>query len=90
MVDAPALNTDLRDNLEELDLHSHGGGGSGSGTAVLGGTAGLTVAYFADAATPAAPTGTLTSIFTSGSMLGWRGSGLAASFATVDTHTHGY
>lgn len=90
MYDAPALNVRLRDNLTELDQHDHSGG-SGSGTRALGGSAtGFTVVYFRDGAAPAAPTGTITVLFTSGSMLGHRSSGGAALMLTSTAHTHGY
>lgn len=90
MYDAVALNARLRDNLKALDGHAHDGG-SGSGTRSLGGSAtGFTVLYFADGAAPAAPTGTITVLFTSGSMLGHRSSGGAALMLTSTAHTHGY
>lgn len=91
--DSGSLNTKWRDNfnaLGQLAGHDHSGG-SGSGTRSLGGSAtGLTVLYFADAAAPAAPTGTITVLFTSGSMLGHRSSGGAALMLTSTAHTHGY
>jgi len=90
MYDAPALNVRLRDNMLELDQHAHDGG-SGSGTRSLGATAtGLTLLYFRDGTAPAAPTGTITVLFTSGSMLGHRASGGAALMLTSTAHTHGY
>ena len=90
MVDAARMNQDVRDNISALDQHLHGGG-SGSGSRSLGGSGtGLTILYFANAAAPAAPTGTLTMLFTSGSLLGHLSSGGAALMFTSTAHTHAY
>ena len=89
LIDAPGMNTYWSNNFSELDQNDHGGG-SGSGTRALGGTVGLTTVTFANAAAPAAPTGTLTRLFSSGSMLGWRSSGGTARMGVDTNHTHGY
>jgi hypothetical protein len=78
------LNIDLRDNSNELAVHSHGGG-SGSGAATLGN---LTMVTMVDAAAPAAPGGTLSRLFSSGTILGIRSASGAARIFSVVTHDH--
>ena len=80
---AAQLNTDLRDNLNELALHSHSGG-SGSGTAALGSLVSVT---YIDAAAPAAPGGTLTRTYSSSTGFFWRNAGGIFSAATAG-HEH--
>ena len=80
---AAQLNTDLRDNLNELSRHAHGGG-SGSGTAALGNLVSMT---FIDAAAPAAPGGTLTRVYSSSTALFWRNAGGIYSASTAG-HEH--
>ena len=80
---AAQLNTDLRDNLNELSRHAHGGG-SGSGTAALGNLVSMT---FIDAAAPAAPGGTLTRLYSSSTALFWRNAGGIYSASTAG-HEH--
>lgn len=80
---AAQLNTDLRDNLNELALHSHSGG-SGSGTAALGN---LVTVTFIDAAAPSAPGGTLTRVYSSSTGLFWRNAGGIFSAGSA-THEH--
>ena len=80
---AAQLNTDLRDNLNELSRHAHGGG-SGSGTAALGNLVSMT---FIDAAAPAAPGGTLTRVYSSSTGLFWRNAGGIYSASTAG-HEH--
>ena len=84
MVSHTTLNTDLRDNLNELVLHRHSGG-SGSGSAALGS---LTTVTFIDAAAPAAPGGTLTRLFSTGTTVGIRAGVGAALIFSNSTHTH--
>lgn len=88
IVDETDFNQDIRDNLNALAQHDHSGG-SGSGTKTLGGTVGLTTVTFADAAVPAAPTGTLTTVFTTGSTVGIRSSGGTARILADTSHEHG-
>lgn len=85
VVTAAALNTDLRDNMNELVLHRHSGG-SGSGSNALGS---LTSVTFIDAAAPAAPGGTLTRMFSSATVLGWINAG-GTFFAATSAHTHAF
>ena len=80
---AAQLNTDLRDDLNELALHEHGGG-SGSGTATLGN---LTLLTFIDAAAAAAPGGTLTRVYSSSTGIFWRNAG-GIFTAAVTGHEH--
>lgn len=80
---AAQLNTDLRDDLNELALHAHGGG-SGSGTATLGN---LTLLTFIDAAAAAAPGGTLTRVYSSSTGIFWRNAG-GIFTAAVAGHEH--
>ena len=80
---AAQLNTDLRDNLNELSRHAHGGG-SGSGTAALGNLVSMT---FIDAAAPSAPGGTLTRVYSSSTALYWRNAGGIYSASTAG-HEH--
>ena len=80
---AAQLNTDLRDNLNELSRHAHGGG-SGSGTAALGNLVSMT---FIDAAAPSAPGGTLTRVYSSSTGLFWRNAGGIFS-AGAASHEH--
>ena len=87
VVTAAQLNEQIRDNLEELDFHDHSGG-SGSGTRALGGTTGLTQMIFADAAAPAAPTGTLTAVFSTTGSIGWRPAGGGALYLAASGHEH--
>lgn len=90
MIDSPWLNTYLRDNMLVAGTHEHASTGSGEGTRGLGGTAGLAQVILAQAAAPSAPTGTLTKVFASGSMLGWISSGGTARMGVDTNHTHGY
>jgi hypothetical protein len=83
VVTAAALNTDLRDNMNELVLHRHSGG-SGSGSNALGS---LTSINFIDAAVPAAPGGTLTRIFTTATLFGWINAG-GTFYAATSGHEH--
>ena len=83
VVTAAALNTDLRDDLNELTLHKHAGG-SGSGSATLGN---LVTVDFIDAAVPAAPGGTLTRVFSSATLFGWINAGGTFLVAT-SSHEH--
>ena len=78
------MNSALRDNLLELDLHAHGGG-SGSGTAALGNLVSVTMI---DAAAVAAPGGTLSVIFTSATAAFIRSGGGAARELTDINHEH--
>ena len=80
---AAQLNTDIRDNLNELALHSHMGG-SGSGTAALGNLVSVT---YIDAAAPSAPGGTLTVVYTSATVLAWRNAG-GTFQASTSGHEH--
>ena len=80
---AAQLNTDLRDNLNELSKHAHGGG-SGSGTAALGNLVSMT---FIDAAAPSAPGGTLTRVYSSSTALFWRNAGGIFGISTAG-HEH--
>ncbi len=84
IVTASILNSALRDNLLELDLHAHGGG-SGSGTAALGNLVSFTMI---DAAAVAAPGGTLSVVFTSGTQAFIRSGGGAARNLTDINHEH--
>ena len=86
MVTAALLNLNVRDNLEELDLHSHSGG-SGSGTAAIGNLVTMT---FIDGALPGAPGGTLSILASSATNLYIRSGGGASRQITVPGHTHGY
>ena len=80
---AAQLNTDIRDNLNELALHSHMGG-SGSGTAALGNLVSIT---YIDAAIPAAPGGTLTRTFTTATNFGWINAG-GTFIVSTSGHEH--
>lgn len=78
------LNAQLRDNLLELGTHSHMGG-SGSGTAAVGNIIYVTLI---GAATPSAPGGTLTTWFSTATLLGYRSGTNAAVILANSTHTH--
>lgn len=80
---AAQLNTDLRDNLNELALHNHSGG-SGSGTAQLGPVNWVT---FIGSAVPAAPGAGTTRVFASSTLMGWINSG-GTFFASTSGHEH--
>lgn len=81
-----ALNTYLRNNLNDLALHDHSGAG------VLGSLVSIT---FIDAAVPGTPSvgnGTHTRIYTTGTAIGLRSGSVAGSAARIisnTTHTHG-
>ena len=83
VVAAADLNTDLRDNLNELSAHTHSGG-SGSGSSAL---SNLTWEDFSQQAAPAAPGGTLTRIFATTTLLGWINAG-GTFYAAVTGHEH--
>ena len=86
MVTDSTLNTMLRDNMNELALHSHMGG-SGSGTGEVGNLIYITSI---DAAAPAAPGGTLTYLASSATALIMRSGAAGAVRAfSNSTHTHG-
>ena len=85
VVTAAALNTDLRDNMNELVLHRHSGG-SGSGSNALGS---LTSVDFIAAAVPAAPGGTLTRAFATATLFGWINAG-GTLYAATSGHTHAF
>ena len=86
MVTHSTLNTMLRDNMNELVLHSHMGG-SGSGTAAIGNLIYITSI---DAAAPGAPGGTLTYLASSATALIMRSGAAGAVRAfSNSTHTHG-
>lgn len=85
IVTAAALNADLRDNLNELSLHTHTGG-SGSGSS---GLSNLTWEDFSQAAVPAAPGGTLTRVFATTTLLGWINVG-GTFYAATSGHTHAF
>ena len=82
IVTAVALNTDLRDNLNELASHDHSGG-SGSGSLDIGP---VRLVDFFDAL-PAAPGGTLTRVFAQASLVTWRNAG-GIFTAAVTGHEH--
>lgn len=85
MVTHSTLNIYLRDNLNELVLHTHSGG-SGSGTSAIGN---LTFFTLIDAAVPGTPSGTLTYLASSATALLMRSGAAAARVISDSTHTHG-
>lgn len=83
------MDTELRDNLNELALHDHSGG-SGSGTRSLGGSAtGLITVYMRDGAGPGTPTGTISAVFTTGSRIAMHSSGGTVVLFATSGHEHG-
>lgn len=68
-------------------VHDHSGG-SGQGTRALGGATGLASVTFADAPAPAAPTGTLTTVYTTGSRLAVISSGGTQVLLAIGGHEH--
>src|SRR3990167_1148790 len=86
VVNASELNTDLRDNMNELSLHNHSGG-SGSGASSLGPLNRVDFTDLLSGNMPSSPGGTLTTVVTSATALVWINAG-GTFYAATSAHEH--